>query len=424
MITTDRQYRVTLLALEKLQRAASVKYDFSINIDPTILEAHVSAVSEQIHELEEQIRRYESLTSGRVSFISLENIKKIGSLLIEARIAKRLTQRELATRLGMKEQQIQRYEKEHYQTANLSRLESVAAALNITLDGRVVLQPSVDVEQFAFDPRRLPVKEMRKRGWLDFVGRRSGVTDIDLAAEFVTSAGAGGRLGALHRQNVRTGGKLDEYALLAWKARVLQKARQLNIGENGWDIEVDFIRRLVSSSAEPDGPARAVTMLRESGIAVVFEEHLPQTHLDGAALILENNTPVVALTLRHNRLDNFWFVLLHELAHVLRHRQNLDDGFFDDIDADGELDRMEREADEFARDAMIPREVWNNSLVRFTNIRDTVVDFARKNQISPAIVAGRLRYERRNQNGYTIFNDLVGRGVVRKILLAHNLLEE
>src|SRR3546814_7105056 len=61
-------------------------------------------------------------------------------------------------------------------------------------------------------------------------------------------------------------------------------------------------------------------MLNSAGVRVVVERHLPKTYLDGAAMLLDGKDAIIALTLRHDRLDNFWFVLFHELGHIVRHR--------------------------------------------------------------------------------------------------------
>ena len=97
----------------------------------------------------------------------------------------------------------------------------------------------------------------------------------------------------------------------------------------------------------------------------MIERHLPRTYLDGAALRLGDGRPVIALTLRYDRIDSFWFCLLHELAHVGRH---MDAGagaaFVDDLTlrkVEGTReDRREAEADEWAEEALIPRAVWGN----------------------------------------------------------------
>jgi HTH-type transcriptional regulator / antitoxin HigA len=135
-------------------------------------------------------------------------------------------------------------------------------------------------------------------------------------------------------------------------------------------------------------------------------------------MLLENKYPVVGLTLRHDRLDNFWFVLLHELGHIILHRNaGLADGFFDEEKASS-TKQVEVEADNFARNAFVPDELWNASLVRFTNDETQVVKFAERLKIHPSIVAGKLRRER----NYTLFNSLIGRDKVRAMLSTNSVV--
>src|ERR1044071_7576095 len=69
-------------------------------------------------------------------------------------------------------------------------------------------------------------------------------------------------------------------------------------------------------STRDNGPRRAIDELKNKGISVVIMPPLPGTFLDGAAMASPSGVPVVGLTLRHDRIDNFWYTLLHELAHV------------------------------------------------------------------------------------------------------------
>jgi HTH-type transcriptional regulator/antitoxin HigA len=143
---------------------------------------------------------------------------------------------------------------------------------------------------------------------------------------------------------------------------------------------------------------------------------VPRTHLDGAALRLADDRPVVGLTLRYDRLDNFWFCLLHELAHVGRHQ---DDGghtvFVDDHSlrptTPGPADTQEAEADAWAEEALIPAAAWRTSEVRQAPTTMSAIDLAQSLGISPAIVAGRVRHERAN---YRLLSHLVGSGHVRR----------
>jgi HTH-type transcriptional regulator/antitoxin HigA len=139
---------------------------------------------------------------------------------------------------------------------------------------------------------------------------------------------------------------------------------------------------------------------------------LPRTYLDGAAIRLPDSSPLVALTLRYDRLDHFWFTLAHELAHVSLHLDRDDiEAFFDDLAAAGPQ-KAEQEADEFAAEALIPAGKWATAGLTTASPKQRVIDFAAQLMVSPAIPAGRLRFESRN---YKLLQELVGTGEVRKL---------
>jgi HTH-type transcriptional regulator/antitoxin HigA len=100
-------------------------------------------------------------------------------------------------------------------------------------------------------------------------------------------------------------------------------------------------------------------------------------------------------------LDYFWFCLLHELAHVGRHMNNMrSEAFVDDLSLRGvkgvHRDAREYEADEWAENGLIPADVWNTSRVKSDPSPLAVVELAQRLGIHPAIVAGRVRHETRN----------------------------
>ena len=218
---------------------------------------------------------------------------------------------------------------------------------------------------------------------------------------------------SFNRQKPRTGAKQDEAALLAWKTRALQRASAETCAEfDPKTFTPQFLRQLAGLSRLPAGPAAAVEMLRGHGVILLVEPHLSGTHLDGAALLLGPGKPVISLTLRHDRLDNFWFCLFHELGHVLKHlAKGKADGFLDDLDvAPG--DKCEKEADEFARDALVPRKDWEK-FFRAGALDDiSVRREAKRLLIDGSILAGRVRMERKD---FTKLTRLIGQGRVRKV---------
>ena len=107
-------------------------------------------------------------------------------------------------------------------------------------------------------------------------------------------------------------------------------------------------------------------------------------------------SPVVALTLRYDRLDNFWFTLFHELAHVALHLDKDDvEAFFDDLTACERKDKYESEADKLASETLIPENEWKSVRLSTKSLSKTVLAFAEKLRISPAIPAGRIRFEKK-----------------------------
>lgn len=151
--------------------------------------------------------------------------------------------------------------------------------------------------------------------------------------------------------------------------------------------------------------------LEKNGICVIIEPCLTGTAVDGAALRDIDGRPIIALTLRQDRLDNFWFTLLHELVHIWKHADSTNT-FIDDIETlKNSTDKMEAEANRIARDTLIPRVIWKRSSAYLNPSTFTIDELSRELRIHPAIIAGRIR---RETGKYNQFSDLVGQGEVRK----------
>lgn len=127
--------------------------------------------------------------------------------------------------------------------------------------------------------------------------------------------------------------------------------------------------------------------------------------------MLDGDSPIVALTLRHDRIDNFWFALIHELIHVQRHLDPDKQFIFDNLDDKTRLSKDELEADELAKNALIPLEEWNASKLKNEPTAENSKALAEKLRIHHAIVAGRVRHE---QNNWRILNGILGKGDVGK----------
>jgi ribosome-binding protein aMBF1 (putative translation factor) len=120
-------------------RALTTEKGRGKGIHQKLKKAQVDAMRSQLAELETEIQDYEALQSGTKKVLDLDSFDEFPRALIEARIAAHLSQRELADRLGLKEQQIQRYEATDYASASFSRMKEVVKALGMEVKEQVVL---------------------------------------------------------------------------------------------------------------------------------------------------------------------------------------------------------------------------------------------------------------------------------------------
>jgi len=267
--------------------------------------------------------------------------------------------------------------------------------------------PSIDWGKF-------PLKELIRRGWI--AAGESSESALSTLKDFVSPVVGDSQLNPLFKRTrtVRSGRQMNEYALTAWCAQALAKAtkaREVSDYQRE-SLDQDFLKMLVQLSSDVDGPKEAVKLLARIGVILVIVPHLPQTYLDGAALRTKGGNPVIGLTLRHDRVDNFWFCLLHELGHIALHLSEISEGFFDDLDfetVEGE-DKVEDEADHFAQEALVPSIAWSASAASKLRSPKAAESLARKLGVHPAIIAGRIR---REFGSFRVLNGLVGQGQVR-----------
>lgn len=268
-------------------------------------------------------------------------------------------------------------------------------------------------EDAAPDYSRFPLKEMQERGYFgNFNGSTAKLKDYaeDLMRNFLKGLAPSRAEPALLRAPLHQRGAraADGEALLAWRLCVLKKAQTIELPRQykKGSITLRWLRELARLSAFAEGPKLAREYLARAGITLVIEPHFKGTYLDGAAM-LNGETRIVALTLRHDRLDNFWFVLMHELAHVAKHLDAEHPFFADDLDSPAATDRVEREADELATEALIPADQWAKADACTSHRAQDAQALADKLGIHAAVVAGRVRYETGN---YRLLAKLLGQG--------------
>lgn len=242
-----------------------------------------------------------------------------------------------------------------------------------------------------------PINEMAKRRWIDWSD------DTDQLERTV--------LKFFDAQSVRdiqpvaiAARKSSSYdAITPLEVAWCHRARKLAeyIGAKRFDptasaAALPELHRLTSS---PQEVRHIPKLLAEIGVRLVIVEKLPKTMIDGAAFWLDDDRPVIAMTLRSDRIDNFWFTLVHELAHIVRRHVSppIDTKLVGpDRQPTAEKSDIEQEADKMASDFLVPPDEIESFIRRVRPLYSKVWinQFAGRLQIHPGIIVGQLQHRR------------------------------
>ena len=238
----------------------------------------------------------------------------------------------------------------------------------------------------------LPRKELVQRHWLTTTDDLSPLATIFFDLPLASQP-------TLFRKSA----KADDTLLKVWQSRARAEAEYIAIAEDlptFAKLTRDQLRDLARMSVDPQIVRQLPVVLAKLGIIVVYLYALPGMKADGAVFRLSTGQPVIAMSLRFPRLDYFWFTLLHELAHLVLHTDNLDDPVFFDVEAD-EKDSTEKAANRLAKDSLVDRNAWRNCEPKYDTSESAVRAYAAQEGIHPAIVAGLLRKESGNYKRYS-----------------------
>lgn len=217
-----------------------------------------------------------------------------------------------------------------------------------------------------------------------------------------------------HRKFFRKNNKANDYVTDYWLSKVNKKSNIIrlfnNIEFNEFTIEQAF--DILSVNFTTASFLEMPYLLLKYGIILVYEKSIPGLNVDGVVYKNSNGNPVIALSIRHNRLDNFWFTLAHEISHIILHYDQLDTIIIDDFDKLDE-EHIEYEANRLAADLLIPRATWRSSPVKSSSKSYDVISYATEINVHPAIIAGRIRRETKN---YKILTDIIFKTDLRKEL--------
>lgn len=316
-----------------------------------------------------------------------------------------LSQRDLAYIIGVTEQTVSKIiAGKSGVSPEMAKL--LGAAFDVSPDLFANLQRAFDMSR-AKDPdpgvvqrARLssayPVREMISRGWLG-EGLVDGAHTMRALASFFE---VDGEDEIPHLKHAAKKTRYDEILpeQLAWLFRVRQIARGMpTVGYSEKALR-DALSKLKTFLGEPTEARQVPRLLADCGVRFVLCEALPKMKADGVCFWLDKQSPVIGMSLFYDRIDNFWFVLRHEIEHVL----NKDGQDYAIIDSDlqspsseeqTELPPEEVRANRAAADFCIPKDKFDSFFIRkapFFSERD-VLAFAKRVETHPGIVVGQIQ---------------------------------
>jgi len=379
MIKNDRQYRVTksqLRAFEQsLEQSRSAKPPS--DIDPAIVEAHKRALRSQRDELRRQIEEYEALQKGDVVMFETDDLAELPSILIKARIASNLTQKDLAKRLGVKEQQVQRWEANDYSGASFTALKDVMARLGVEIREEIFL----------------PSKNLRAEAFLDYLERiglpnefflnhivsapdaakfrkdklRAGLREIITAAsriarvfkadvhdllqmrpvQLLSGPTPAARFKLISRRKPEL---VNPYVVYAHYIAGLVERCTVDAKANDLPSSFHEFHAVLTKRNEPMTFAHAVEFLWDHGVVIL---PLREVGLFHGAVWKIRNRPVIILK-QSTLLESRWlYDLLHELAHLLKGHVTDDVAVIEEQPISPDVDDpQEDEANDWAEDVI------------------------------------------------------------------------
>ena len=265
-------------------------------------------------------------------------------------------------------------------------------------------EPQPDVAVRARLQEHYPLREIIKRGWIE----ESGATSLQEQMVRFFDVGGPNQIPFLAHAAKKTSYEERDITpeQLAWLFRVKQIAKSITVKKYSEPSLRQSLKRLKTHLCAPEEARHVPRILMECGVRFALVETLPKAKIDGVCFWLDQHSPVIGMSTRYDRIDNFWFVLRHEIEHVLRgHGKDQEM-----IDAELEGDRAgvspsipqeERVANAAALDFCVTKGRLDSFISRknpFFYEKD-VVAFARMLNVHPGLVAGQMQ-QRLNRYDY------------------------
>ncbi len=267
---------------------------------------------------------------------------------------------------------------------------------------------------------KAPIKEMVKRGWIE-PSENPNVLETRLLS-FLEIESLEDEPQLAHAARKSTSYlQIPSPGQTAWLFRAKHIANTIPVPKYSKKQLLEAIQELRTLIHEPIETRHIPRILTAAGVRFVVVQPLPGSKLDGACFWMDQ-TPVVALTLRFDRIDNFWFVLMHELSHVAQGETAFDEDMLNQsVGGDNERPESEVLADQTALELLVSQQKLDSFIMRTRPLYSArkIAAFSQVNGVHPGIVVGQLQH--RKELAYSNFRkDLVP---VRDIVVTNSLTD-
>ena len=245
-----------------------------------------------------------------------------------------------------------------------------------------------------------PLREMIKRGWLEESDQ--DLLEAQLSRFFEVSS-----FNEIpHLDHAAKRSKYYEEIpapQLAWLFRVRQIAKSMVVPRFSKNGLIEVLKSLTNMRTNPEEIRHVPRLLNDAGVRFIVVETLPSSHIDGVCLWLDPNSPVIGMSLRYDRIDNFWFVLRHEIEHVLRKHGQKKEIIDIDIEAlmdDERVEEKECQVNQVAAEFCVSQQKMDAFYLRkkpFFSERD-IIAFAHRIETHPGIVVGQIQHRTNRWN--------------------------
>lgn len=241
--------------------------------------------------------------------------------------------------------------------------------------------------------RYMPIRDMRNKGWLPkddnkLIAAIKCFWNIkELKFDFIDQKAA-----ACFRKSDKFN-HFNPFYAVTWLRKAEAEAAKETTNSYSPEKLLELANSIPILSTQSDGLELFIKKLNDAGVCFLRIPHLEKTYIDGASFLYKQN-PVIAYTARHNRIDNFWFTITHEIAHVLKHLSRSNPTIIDNMDELDTENQQEIEADNFSSQILKTEKILTffEGMQRISKAR--IKECANKLNIAQAIIVGCLQHHK------------------------------